>query len=101
MFNKENRYITKGINEIVDIRLQIFMWRAIDNLNYKVEKVDYLQVFEIEKEYGTITINHRQEVPKYNEEHIIELCDIEVVGKIKIFVIDDGDHSTMLLAEEY
>ena len=101
MFNKENRYITKGINEIVDIRLQIFMWRAIDNLNDKVEKVDYLQVFEIEKEYGTITINHRQEVPKYNEEHIIELCDIEVVGKIKIFVIDDGDYSTMLLAEEY
>ena len=101
MFKKESRYITKGINEIVDIRLQIFMWRAIDNLNDKVEKVDYLQVFEIEKEYGTITINHRQEVPKYNEEHIIELCDIEVVGKIKIFVIDSGDYSTMLLAEEY
>lgn len=101
MFNKENRYITKGINEIVDIRLQIFLWRAIDNLKDKVENVDYLQIFEIEKEYGTITINHRQEVPEYNEEHIIELCDIDVVGKIKVFVIDSGDYSTMLLAEEY
>ena len=101
MFNKENRYITKGINEVVDIRLQIFMWRAIDNLKDKVEKVDYLQVFEIEKEYGTITIKHRQEVPEHKEEYIIELCDIDVIGKIKVFVIDSGDYSTMLLAEEY
>lgn len=101
MFGKEKRYITKGINEMVDIRLQIFLWRSIDNLKDKVEKVDYLQVFEIEKEYGTITINHKQEVPAYNEEYIIELCDIDVVGKIKVFVIDSGDYSTMLLAEEY
>ncbi|STB16863.1 DUF960 family protein [Clostridium perfringens] len=49
-------YITKGINEVVDIRLQIFLWRAINNLK---DNVDYLQAFEIEKEYGTITIKHR------------------------------------------
>ncbi len=101
MFGKEKRYITKGINEVVDIRLQVFLWRAIDNLKDKVEKVDYLQVFEIEKEYGTIRIKHRQEVPEYNEEYILELCDIDVSRKIKVFVIDDGDYSTMLLAEEY
>ena len=29
MFEKENRYITKGINEILDIRLQMFLCRAI------------------------------------------------------------------------
>lgn len=101
MFGKENRYITKGINKMVDIRLQIFLWRAIDNLKDKLEKVDYIQVFEIQKEYGTITIKHRQEVPEYNEEYILELCDIDVSKEIKVFVIDDEDYSTMLLAEEY
>ena len=101
MFNKENRYITKGINKMLDIRLQIFLWRAIDNLKDKVEKIDYLQVFEIEKNYGTIIIKHSQEVPEYKVEYVLELCDIDIFGKIKVFVIDDGDYSTMLLAEEY
>lgn len=26
MFNRNNRYVTKGVNEEVDIRLQIIMW---------------------------------------------------------------------------
>lgn len=56
MFGNETIYITKGINEVVDIRLQIFLWRAINNLK---DNVDYLQAFEIEKEYGSITIKQR------------------------------------------
>lgn len=30
MFNKNNRYVTRGINEEVDIRLQLIMWSMID-----------------------------------------------------------------------
>ena len=30
MFKKDNRYVTRGINEQVDIRLQLIMWSMID-----------------------------------------------------------------------
>ena len=29
MFKKGNRYVTRGINEEVDIRLQLIMWSMI------------------------------------------------------------------------
>lgn len=102
MFNGA-RYLTKGISTQVDIRLQIFMWNLIDEL-IKDEnmKVDYLQVFNIYKKGNKILIEHKQEVPEYRK--IYELPnagDIEVDDDIKIFVIDDGPYSTMLLSYEY
>lgn len=33
MFKKDNRYVTRGVNEEVDIRLQLIMWSMIDKLN--------------------------------------------------------------------
>lgn len=30
MFNKENRYISRGANSAIDIRLQLIMWELID-----------------------------------------------------------------------
>ena len=30
MFKKDNRYVTRDINEEVDIRLQLIMWSMID-----------------------------------------------------------------------
>ena len=32
MFKKDNRYVTRGVNEKVDIRLQVIMWSMIDEL---------------------------------------------------------------------
>lgn len=42
MFDKENRYITRGINEKIDLQLQILLWSLVDNL--KIEK-DYFAIF--------------------------------------------------------
>ncbi|MFR4230215.1 DUF960 family protein [Clostridium sp.] len=42
MFDKENRYITRGINEKIDLQLQILLWSLVDNL--KIEK-DYFASF--------------------------------------------------------
>ena len=36
MFDKENRYITRGVNEKIDLQLQILLWSLVDDL--KVEK---------------------------------------------------------------
>ena len=30
MFKKDNRYVTRGVNEEVDIRLQLIMWSMRD-----------------------------------------------------------------------
>ena len=48
-----------------------------------------------------VIIEHSQEVPKYKERYILTLEDIEIEGNIKVFLIDDGIYSTMMLAEEY
>lgn len=94
---KNKRFITKGVESDVALLLQLFMWRCIDKM--KVPK-DYLQVFECTLEDGKQKITHSQEEPDYKREYLLKLTDASVfIGKI--FVIDDGEHSTMLLASEY
>lgn len=101
MFIKNNRYITRGINEKLDLRLQLILWNMIDNLKEEGKELDYLQVFKVRKHEEKIMIEHSQEVPKYKENYVLTLNDIEVNEIIKVFVIDNEDYSTMMLAEEY
>jgi len=65
-------------------------------------EADYLQVFNLSAAGvgGTAVqkVVHRQEEPPYRKEQI--LASDAPVGA-KVYVIDDGDHTTMLLAEEY
>lgn len=92
-----DKYLTAGVDREIPIELQVFMWNCIANLS--VEK-DYLQVFELSStETGLHKIIHRQEQPDYEKEYLIDM-PFEAI-ETKIFVIDDGNHSTMLLAEEY
>ena len=60
-----------------------------------------IEVFKIRKCEEGIVIEHSQEVPEYKEKYVIDLENIEVNGNIKVFVIDDYEYSTMMLAEEY
>lgn len=62
---------------------------------------DCLQVFELEtidKQKRITKVIHRQEVPYYEREYIV---NAKVDEKVKVFVIDDGEYCTMMLAEEY
>ncbi|MBU1142087.1 MAG: DUF960 domain-containing protein [Firmicutes bacterium] len=100
-FNPQTRYLTRGISELVPLEIQLFMWSEIEKIA-KNEKVDYLQVFEFKVKENHIEIEHRQEVPEYKMIHKIKKLDqYKSLDKIKIFVIDDIDHSTMLLSSEY
>lgn len=102
MFNKNNRYVTRGINEEVDIRLQLIMWSVIDKLKNEGNiKLDYLQVFKLRKNGNKIIVEQSQEVPEYSSIYEIELEDVEVYGEIKVYIIDSGDYSTMLYPKEY
>ena len=102
MFKKDNRYVTRGVNEEVDIRLQLIMWSMIDKLKEEGNvELDYLQVFKIRKEENKIVISQSQEVPEYSCTYEIELEDIQIDDEIKLYVIDSGEYSTMLFPSEY
>jgi hypothetical protein len=102
MFDKKNRYITKGVQDEIPIEQQLFMWSCIDALNDQGQELDYLQVFELTKEKAgdllVQRIEHRQEVPGYKMTYNVITT---VIMEAKVFVIDDETHSTMLLADEY
>ena len=103
MFNKNKRYISRQVNEEVDIRLQLAIWTLIDILKDK-EKVelDYLQIFKLKKEGNIIRVEHEQEVPKYKSIHMIEAEDIQLDEAIKLYVIDNGtEGSVMIFPSEY
>ena len=102
MFKKNNRYVTRGVNEEIDIRLQLIMWSMLDNLKDKGNiEVDYLQIFKVRKEGNKIVINQSQEVPEYSCTYEIELEDIQIDDVIKVYVIDSGEYSTMIFPHEY
>lgn len=98
MFDKENRYITRGVNEKIDLSLQILLWNLVDDL--QVEK-DYLQVFKLSRTGEVINIEHIQEVLEYKSFIKVNAKDLEFKEEMKIYVIDSGIYSTMLLSEEY
>ena len=102
MFDNSSRYVSRGINNEIPIDVQMFMWKLIEGLKDTMDDVDYLQVFKIstvDESENKIRIIHSQEIPEYKKIWIFKAsqpCNDE-----KIFVIDDGSHSTMLLADEY
>ena len=102
MFKKDNRYVTRGVNEEVDIRLQLMMWSMLDKLKDEGNvELDYLQVFRIRKEGNKIVISQSQEVPEYSCTYEIEIEDIQIEDEIKVYVVDSGEYSTMIFPSEY
>lgn len=95
------RYITCGISNAITEDIQLALWSMIDNFRTSTDiEVDYLQVFRLSIQNGKQKIIHRQEEPMYCNEILIAFI-WNPVENAKIFVIDDGEHSTMMLAEEY
>ena len=95
IFNNTH-FISSGIRNNVPPLLQIIMWELIKQI--PVDKHDCLQVFSLSAKDGRQRIKHTQEVPEYSKEYVIST---ENPITEKVFVIDDGTHSTMLLSNEY
>ena len=94
MFQNQ-RFLTRRVQAEIPIELQLFLWNCIDNLP---EERDYFQVFALKEIDGKQHIHHFSEQPEYSKEYQIST---EKPITAKVYVIDDIDHSTMLLAEEY
>ena len=92
------RYITCGIKDQVPMDIQLFCWQCYEKVKAS-DEYDYLQVFEL-KQIGEYIqqIEHRQEVPEYNQ--VYKLRANDSINQ-KIFIIEEGNSVTMLLAEEY
>ena len=104
MFDKETRYVTCGIDERLPKDLQCLIWTSIEaQMFFTNGKIDYLQVFTFKKIDGEIlALQHTQEQPpRLNVTYIEYREEYNGVLEETIFVIDDGDHSTMLFAYEY
>ncbi len=95
MFTKQ-RYLTRGIEADIPPALQMFMWECINELP---SESDYFQAFELENIDGMQRIHHFSERPEYSMEYLLTTIADPVTAKV--YVIDDGDNTTMLLAEEY
>ena len=92
---QNKRFLTRGVQAEIPMELQLFLWNCIDQLP---EERDYFQVFKLDVCNGKQHIHHFSEQPEYSKEYTIDLAN--PVNQ-KVYVIDDIDHSTMLLAEEY
>jgi hypothetical protein len=93
---QNDRYVTKGIANTLSVPMQMLLWYLIDTME---KEKDYLQVFELEPDGEKQKIIHTPEQPPFRSEPLLNFGEPPV--RAKIFVIDDKDYSTMLLAEEY
>lgn len=97
MFDKDRpRYLTQGVNAEIPFVFQVFLWECIDRMP---EERDYLQVFKFSDLNGMQRIEHTSEQPEFKMEYILTTVHATVTAKV--YVIDDGEHCTMLLADEY
>ncbi len=93
---RNRRYVTRGVRDKVPLLIQLFLWQCIDELR---GAKDRLQIFKCSVSDGALKVIHIQEEPEYKREYQFTADTPIFIGKI--YAIDDGDHSTMLLAEEY
>jgi len=101
-FSPVTRYLTRGIRDKVSLQIQIILWTLVDELVNSSTNADYLQIFTFKIENDELIITHKQEEPEYEVEyHIKSIDDYDILPSIKIYIIDDETHSTMLLAAEY
>ena len=92
--------MTRRIADSIEFDMQILLWEMVDELKEEIEQ-DYLQVFEIKGTEDGCTIKHSQEVPSYTRTYEFKEVEVQAGLEMKIFVIDAGEYSTMLFADEY
>ena len=80
-----HRYITRGVAAEIPLEIQLMLFESIEIMRDKAD-------------VSVLRILHEQEMPEGQIEYYLPY---EFEGKQTVFVIDDGDHVTMLLKSEY
>ncbi|WP_286230282.1 DUF960 family protein [Neobacillus mesonae] len=102
MFEKEkNRLVTRSVESEVPIAIQVLIWNFIDELRKKRQsEMDYLQVFQLTVQDGVQEIINTQEEP-LKEDSIKVTLPKNLMLTTRIWIIDDGNYSTMLFPFDY
>ena len=99
MFDKD-RYLTSGVQNTVPLPIQLILWKMIDDARLQTE-LDYLQVFELKEitveDMPMQEVVHFQEQPEYRTRLTFPFAE---PINTKLYIIDDGEYSTMLLPSE-
>lgn len=97
-------YMTRGFQAEVPIETQLMIYDCLERTKQTLTVMDYLQVFKLDKVSSNGSylqqVVHSQEVPLFEEIVYLTLPEDRIITT-KIYVIDDGDHHTFLLASEY
>lgn len=97
---KNNRYITRSVDEEIPFIIQLYLWNLIDEQVSKENKRDYLQIFQLQAIEGGQVIYHRQEIPEWSQKRILRIPAEDCINQ-RIWVIDSESYQTMLLPEDY
>ena len=106
MFDPTTRYQTQGIATELPKEIAAQMWYSIDTQLQLGKKLDPFQIFKTEKVGDAVlAIHHEQEIDGKQMTLIVLYSEYRpeyehIIGKT-VYVIDDGDHSTILFAYEY
>ena len=90
----KNNYISRGVDLSIPRELQLFIWRCMENLP---ESHDDVQIFELKQKGKLQSITHRTVEPDYRRNYDLSMEDPITQ---KIYVVEQKDFSTMLLASE-
>lgn len=96
-------YMTRGVAENVHGYLILQCIEMLASMKAQKIEPDYLQVYELsyDEQEKRFSIRHSQEQPDYENTVSFALPFGVKPYECKIYYIDDGDHRTFLLAEEY
>ena len=67
--SKNNRYVTRSVDNTVPIETQFFLWSLIDDQVQNGNALDYSQKFELKATEIGQEILHSKEEPNKNNEH--------------------------------
>jgi hypothetical protein len=95
------KMITERVQYEIGQLVQMYLWECIDRLKEQMT-MDYLQIFDLKiLPSGIQVVTHSMEQPFYRQAHYLVDMPIQSLIQKKIFVIDEEQYVTMMLAEEY
>ena len=91
------KYMTRGVSS----EIPLAMYSSLDIMKNKAGELDYLQIFRLEtiEKDGMLILHicHEQEIPETKLDYLIPVSE---QINAKVYIIDDVEYVTMLLAEE-
>ncbi|WP_242272090.1 DUF960 family protein [Bacillus cereus group sp. BfR-BA-01310] len=96
----QRRYATKAVQNIIPLELQQFLWLIIDCRKAAGDRLDYLQVFELQSDHEYQLVCNIQEYPPLQLEYKFKLNSKEVIN-CNVWLVDNGEYATMLLPSDY